>query len=273
MEDDKFAIKLEILKKKIADRQSTKIIKLPFWAEPKRGTPNSFIRSALFSAIQSKDRTFIKGETIFSQQGIDVKFTGEQLNQEDLTLWETLVHMSKEQPLGELFSFSAHKILKALNLNTGGDEHRRLHNGITRLNACSLQITNDGRTYFGALIKSGIKDEFTGHYAIELNRELIRLYGETQWTAIDWQQRLDLRRKPLAQAIHAYYSSHKTPYPVKLETLQQLTGSKNVQPASFKRQLRTALDALIKIGFLQNYSIVNDIVSVWRITTTLTCDT
>jgi hypothetical protein len=273
MSDDKFTEKLETLKKTVSNIQSTRITKLPFWSDLKRGTPNSFIRSALFSAIQSKDRTFIKGETIFSQQGIDVKFTGEQLNQEDLTLWETLVHISKEQPLGDTIEFTAYRILKALNLNTGGDEHRRLQDGITRLNACSLKITNEGRTYFGALIKSGIKDELTGHYTIELNRELIRLYGDTQWTAIDWQQRLDLRRKPLAQALHTYYSSHKTPYPVKLETLQHLTGSKNIQQSSFKRQLRAALDALIKIGFLQNYSIVNDIVSVQRITTTLRCDT
>ena len=110
MADDKLSIKLENLKKSIADRQSTRIIKLPFWSELKRGTPNSFLRSALFSAIQSKDRTFIKGETIFSQQGIDVKFTGEQLNQEDLTLWEILTHIYRENPLGDTIEFTAYRI-------------------------------------------------------------------------------------------------------------------------------------------------------------------
>ena len=82
MADDKLSIKLENLKKSIADRQSTRIIKLPFWSELKRGTPNSILRSALFSAIQSKDRVFMDGETVFSQQGINIKFTGKQLNQE-----------------------------------------------------------------------------------------------------------------------------------------------------------------------------------------------
>ena len=43
-------------------------------------SPNSFLRSALFSAIQSKDREYLEGATLFSQQGITVKFTGRQLN-------------------------------------------------------------------------------------------------------------------------------------------------------------------------------------------------
>ncbi len=253
------------IKETARELEASRVIQLPPWPEQKRGTPNSFIRSALFSAIQSKDRVFIKGAVLFSQQGIEVKFTGEQLNQEDLTLWETLVHFGKKHQLGNLCRFTAHGLLTALGLNTGGDEHRRLHEGITRLNACSVQITQDGKTYFGALIKTGIKDELTSHYTIELNRELIRLYGETQWTAIDWKQRLGLRRKPLAQALHAYYSSHRTPYPVKLATLQRLTGSKNAQPAGFKRRCRAALNELVQIGFLQEYLIEGDTVTVKRI--------
>ncbi len=270
MADDKLSIKLENLKKSIADRQSTRIIKLPFWSELKRGTPNSFLRSALFSAIQSKDRVFMDGETVFSQQGINIKFTGKQLNQEDLTLWETLVHISKEQPLGDMIEFTAYRVLKLLELGTNDTGYKRLHTGIMRLNACSVEITHNEKTYFGALIKSGRKDEITNVYTLELNKELIQLYGETLWTAVDWQQRLDLRCKPLAQALHGYYSSHKTPYPVKLKFLQQLTGSKNSQQASFKRQVCTALDVLVAIGFLQDYSVVDGLVSVRRIIILLT---
>ena len=113
-EDNQLTKQLDKLRRAVVRRQSTQPIQLPLWPEPKRGTPNSFIRSALFSAIQSKDRAFLKGAALFSQQGIEIKFTGEQLNQEDLTLWETLVHLAKEQPLGNLCNFTAHGILKAL---------------------------------------------------------------------------------------------------------------------------------------------------------------
>lgn len=187
-----------------------------------------------------------------------------QLNQEDLSVWETLVHLARQHPLGNQCSFTAYGILKTLGLPTGGKNHAILHTTIKRLNACSVEITYEGKTYFGSLIEGGIKDEITSHYTIELNRKLIRIFGENQWTAIDWEQRLKLRRKPLAQALHAYFSSHRRPYPIKLSTLQELTGCLNSQKASFKRQVKSALNELMKIGFLQSHGIEGDLVSVIR---------
>ena len=134
------------------------------------------------------------------------------------------------------------------------------------LAACLVEITHDGRKFFDSLVKSGRLDEASTVYRLELSTKLIQLFGDDQWTAVDWQQRLELRCKPLAQFLHAYYSSHKTPYPVSIEFLQQLTGSRNAQTASFKRQVCTALDVLVAIGFLQDYSVVDGSVSVRRIT-------
>jgi hypothetical protein len=245
-------------------RESAKVFQLPLWPEPKRGTPNSFLRSALFSAILSKDRAYLEGTTLFSQQGITVKYTGKQLNQEDLTLWEILVHLARQHPLGYQCSFSAHSILKGMGLPRGGEQHKQLHNAIMRLNACSVEISHEGNTYFGSLIEGGVKNELSSFYTIELNKKMIRLFGDSQWTGVDWQQRLKLRRKALAQSLHGYYSSHKIPKPVTLQFLQNLTGSRNSQPASFKRQCRSALEALTKIGFLESYSIEGGLVTVKR---------
>jgi hypothetical protein len=248
-------------------RETTAVIQLPLWPEAKRGTPNSFIRSALFSAIQAKDRKFLKEETLASQDGITVKYTGLQLNQEDLTLWETLVHLAKEHPLGNVCSFTAHGLLKALGLHTGGEQHRALHSAITRLIACAVEVKYNGKRYAGNLVSSSA-DEIVGqsnHYSLVLNRDLIKLYGESEWTAIDWQQRRQLGRKPLAQALHAYFSSHRAPFPVTLDFLQRITGSRNAQAASFKRQCRAALDELVKIGFLSAYEIEGQKVTVRRV--------
>ncbi len=264
---DKLTKQLENLRRSMETRRSAEIIQLPPWPEPKRGTPNSFLRSALFSAIQSKDREFLRGVTLASQDGITVKFTGEQLNQEDLTVWETIVELAKKHPLGNLCAFTAHGIITALNQTPGGDQHERLHKTIIRLIACAVEITHEGKTYAGSLIEGSKKDEITSHYSLRLNRDLIRLYGETQWTAIDWQQRQLLRRKPLAQALHAYYSSHQQPFPVKLATLQRLTGSRNSQAAGFKRHCRAALDELVQLGFLTSYSTDRDTVTVQRVAT------
>jgi hypothetical protein len=255
---------LERMGKNISARERTAVVQLPLWPEPKRGTPNSFIRSALFAAIQSKDRQYLQEAVLASQDGILVKFTGQQLNQADLDVWETIVHLAREQPLGTFCSFTAHGLLKSMGMPTGNSQHKQLHSTLLRLTACAVEVTHEGKTYFGPLIKSGAKDEITRHYGIELNKGIIRLFGENQWTALDWQQRQKLRGQPLAQALHAFYSSHREPFPLKLETLQAYTGSRNKQLASFKRQVRAALNELVEVGLLTSFEIVGDLVNVRR---------
>jgi len=262
--DTRLEGRLETLRKSVAEREKTAVVQLPLWPEIKRGAPNSFIRSALFAAIQGKDRQFMKEAVLASQDGITVTYTGEQLNQADLDVWETIVHLVREQPLGSLASFTAHGLLKALGMPTGNSQHKQLHSTIIRLTACAVQVTHEGKSYFGPLIKSGAKDDKTKHYSIELNTGIIKLFGENQWTALDWKQRQELRTQPLAQALHAFYSSHREPFAVKLDTLQAYTGSRNKQAASFKRQVRTALNSLVSVGFLLSFSIHGDLVRVHR---------
>jgi hypothetical protein len=257
---------LESLGRNIERRESDEVIQLPLWFEPERGTPNSFLRSALFAAIQGKTRTYLKEVILAGSRDITVKYTGEQLNQEDLTVWENLVHLARKHPLGTICHFTAHSFLKMLGLHTGGDEHARLHSTIIRMVACAVEIKHNGKWYVGSLIEDGAGniDEPSPRYALRLNPTLIRLYGETQWTALDWQTRSQLRRKPLAQALHGYYSSHARPVPVKLATLREYTGSRNPQMASFKRQVREALDLLKTKEFLTDYRIDGDLVTVHR---------
>jgi hypothetical protein len=186
----------------IEERETSTAVQLPLGHEIERGTPNSFIRSALFAAIQSKDRKYLKEAILASSRDITVTFTGEQLNQEDLTVWETVVHLARTSPLGSVCTFTAHGLLKAMGMDTGGEQHRRLHSHLIRLTACAVEIKHDGRSYFGSLIESGVseevgvglKDEITNLYTLKLNPQLLRLYGQKHWTAINWSQRLVVRQ-------------------------------------------------------------------------------
>ena len=68
---------IERARKDEEERLETGVVQLPLWRDDKRGAPNSFLRSALFAAIQSKDRADFKEATLFSQDGITIKYTGE----------------------------------------------------------------------------------------------------------------------------------------------------------------------------------------------------
>ena len=89
-----------------SERIKTGIIYLPTWREDRYGSPNSFLRSALFAAIQSKDRVYMNKAEVFSQKGVSISYTGQQLNQEDMTVWLALVDLMKlglDESVADLF--------------------------------------------------------------------------------------------------------------------------------------------------------------------------
>ena len=194
---------IECERKKEEERLETGIIYLPTWLKDRRGSPNSFLRSALFAAIQSKDRRYFEKAEVFSQQGIIVTYTGRQLNQEDLTVWLALVDLMKKDPLGTECKFTAHEILKYIGLEIGGSGYERLNDAILRMIACAVVIKKGSKTYMGSLIGGCDIDEYTKVYRLDLNRHLVKLFGDNDWTAINWEQRKQLRNKPLCLKLHS----------------------------------------------------------------------
>ena len=256
---------IERARKDEEERLETGVIQLPLWRDDKRGAPNSFLRSALFAAIQSKDRADFKEATLFSQDGITIKYTGEQLNQEDLIVWLTLIDLAKQHPLGTECSFTARGILKHMGMDTSGQSHERLRKSILRMTACAVVIKLENYSYGGSIIGDFTIRDHDKSYMVTLNRKVIKLFNETDWTGLEWKQRGLLGRKPLALALHGYYSSHEKPLSVSIEFLSNITGSMNKQKADFKRKVKTALEELIKINFLKSYEIDGDMVKIERV--------
>jgi hypothetical protein len=244
--------------------QPAKVIRLPVWPEPQRGAPNSALRGALFAAIQGKDRRYLKGELLTAQQGIKIRFTGMQLNQSDLDVWEQALHLARQHPLGTQCHFTAYGFLKALGRPTGGDHHEWLKDVFRRLAGAVAEITHNRMTYFGSMIEGGIRDEDTGQYVLEINPKIMALYS-AGWTAADWDQRQLLRGKPLALWLHGFYSSHADPYPLTVEYLHQLSGGRTAKMRKFKQNLKTALGELVKVGVIRDFEIEGDLVSVDRV--------
>lgn len=251
-------------RKKEEERLETGVIYLSTWREDRHGSPNSFLRSALFAAIQSKDRVYLNKAEVFSQQGISIGYTGQQLNQEDMTVWLALVDLMKKDSLGTECKFTAHEILKYMGLPTGGTQYERLALSIRRMTACLVEVETERYIYGKSLIEGFVIDKDTNEYRVKLSRHLIKLFGDNDWTAIDWEQRRQLKSKPLCLKLHDYYSSHEKPLPISLGFLSNITGSVNKQKAGFKAKVKIALEELIKVGFLRSYSIEGDIVKVER---------
>lgn len=215
---------------------------LPLWPDPKRGSPNAFLRSALFPAIQGKNRTFLKKVLLPSQKGYVIKYTGEQLDQSDNDVWLQAVHLARCSPLGTICTFTGRGFLKAIGRHHGGHDHDWLKEVIVRLRGAILDVKKpDGKWDTYSLFSKASGVESKDYYKISFDKELLKLFAPKDWTALEWKERKQLKRKSLALWLHSYYSSHKEPFPVKTTTLCTWSGS---APRNFKTRLTAALDAL-----------------------------
>ena len=223
-------------------------IQLPLWPEAVRGTPNSFLRSALFAAIQGKTRRLLKGETIASQGNYTVAFRGEQLDQSDLDTWEQAAHLVKCQPLGNICMFHGNAFLKAIGRSNGKANYKWLNDSLSRLVACAVEIRSGKRVFTGSLVSSFVRDEESRLYKITLDPDALKLFGSCDWSSIEWAERLALKGKPLALWLHGYIASHAALIPVKVETLRDLSGSRTQEKKHFTAALKRAFADLAKVA-------------------------
>lgn len=249
-----------------APAQPTPSVQLPLWPDPVRAVPNGFLRSALFGAIAKGRRRYIDGEQLAALDGIEIRYTGQRLDQGDLDVWESVLHAVRAQALGSQCRVTSYALLKLMGKTDTGKNRATLHKRITRLRAGTVELKQGRYVYIGGLIGEAFKDEETQEWVIELNPKLRALYGADQFTQVDWSVRHALDGKPLAQWLHGFYASHAKPFPIKIETLHRLCGSEAGEMWKFAQTLRKALDDVAEAcaahGEWFSYEIRGDLVYV-----------
>lgn len=253
---------------KPAQPPKAEVIHLPFWTDDKRGTPNCFLRSALFGVVRKGHRQYLERQEMPALDGIKIIYTGPRLDQGDLDVWETALHILRQEPLGNDFRVTAYRFLKLLGKSDAGSNRTVLDRQLSRLKATAVEIQVGRYSYEGSLIDEVYRDKDTLEYVIRLNPKLRSLFECDQWTAADWAVRMELAGHPLAQWLHGFYATHAAPYPVLVETLHRLCGSETSNLSHFRQDLRKALDAVMVACQQHSQSfqavIRNDLVAVSR---------
>jgi hypothetical protein len=254
--------------KKNDESKTSNIIQLPLWPETVRAVPNGMLRSALFGAIKKGTRRYIEGEQVAAVDGVSIRYTGQRLDQGDLDVWESVLHVARVQEMGEQCRFTAYGLLKLMGKTDSGSNREVLHKRLMRLKANALEIQQGQYRYAGSLIDDVYRDDSTHEYVLIVNPKLSPLFVADQFTQVQWAVRNQLSGKPLAQWLHGFYATHAKPYPMKIETLHALCGSEAKRVSDFKIDLRRNLDALSVASKAQSetfsYEIIGDLVHVER---------
>ncbi len=235
------------------------VVQLPLWPEPVRAVPNGFLRSALFGAIKKGARRYLKAELVAAVDGIEIRYTGERLDQGDLDVYESVLHAVRFQALGERCRVTSYALLKLMGKTDTGKNRATLHERITRLRANAVEVRQGRYCYIGSLIAGAAKDEETQEWVIELDAKLRPLFAADQFTQVEWAVRHKLDGKPLAQWLHGFYASHAAPFPLKIETLHRLCGSEAGEMWKFAQTLRKALDDVAEASAAHGEGFSSDI--------------
>lgn len=265
IKDPALAASFRNIHARIKKHEDEKPYQLEIWPDKDRGVPNELSRSALFPAIHPKKRGLLQNQFIASQGGFSIHYTGAQLDQSYLNVFLGIMHLARGVHEGNLVRFSGHQLLKLIGRGTSGADHKWLYTAFQTLTATSVAIVKDGkRVFWDSLIRRGEADLETGHYAIEISRDLTKLF-ERGFTRIEWEQRRKLLHKPLAQWLQFYYASHAKPLPVSVTFLRDTSGSATQALWKFRQNLKTALEQIKEVGVIDAWRLdKEDLVHVTR---------
>lgn len=221
-------------------------------------TPFTFARSAIFSSqvyrryadrpqyIAPKELVAIGKLKIFQTAGY-------QLDQGDAdVMYELIKYVFKQEDASRCESrvlFNRRQFLEAIGRVPGGKTRALLDASIERLFAASFEFQMPNlNTGMSRLLLSVLRREDARNqeydYDVVIDVRLAQLFSQGRWTVLKKSEREKMAGDPLAKWLHAYYSTHREPYPIKHETLKSLTGREGMQNSKWLAALCGSLEKL-----------------------------
>ncbi|MBX9839191.1 MAG: hypothetical protein K2X69_12880 [Silvanigrellaceae bacterium] len=214
-----------------------------------RVIPNAFLRSSLFGIIKKGGREMVKEKLIFSLSQYEIYFTGEELDQLDLIVWDALVYLFKQKnqmKSNDVVSISLYEICKFLGYTNNSKIRKQIKDRITRLTYAHVKINFNRKCYVGSLIYGFFLDHEKELYSLEMNKKLINIFSnQDDYTYINANVRNELGQNQLANWLYHFYATHQNPIPFRLGYLKELSRSSTSQK-EFNRLIKSALEVIQK---------------------------
>jgi hypothetical protein len=90
---------------------------LPDIFEDKRAIPNCFLRGALFGMVRKGRRALVENQPIFTMSQYQVSFSGSEMDQNDLEVWDTLMYLAKERKVDNELRITIYDLCQQMRLS------------------------------------------------------------------------------------------------------------------------------------------------------------
>ncbi|HRG61663.1 MAG TPA: plasmid replication initiator TrfA [Burkholderiales bacterium] len=214
---------------------------LPEIFEDRRAIPNCFLRGALFGMVRKGRRSLVENQPIFTMSQYKVSFSGSEMDQNDLELWDTLMYLAKNRQVDTELRITLYDLCQQMRLTDAKSNYERLTTRAKRLAFGKVSIKADNKEYFGSLLDDVyIDNDGDGKLVIRYNKKLAPLFTDGDYTLISADIRHLLGDNQLARWLYNFYETHNQPLPFTIDFLQKLCRSDN-SPKDFKYKLKIAL--------------------------------
>ena len=149
---------------------------IPDIQENNRVIPNAFLRSSLFGIVKKGQRSLVKDKEIFSLSQYKIYFTGEELDQLDLIVWDSLVYLFKQKSNDkDKIYLSLYEILTCMGYKNDTKIRQQVKERIKRLNIANVSVISSEEDYGGNLIYDFSLDKNSDNYCLFMNRKLLNI--------------------------------------------------------------------------------------------------
>lgn len=244
-------------------------LQLPGKNDGNTASPNFVNTSSLFKAgrsnITDENRTHVYMEQVVCRAGIDIRYSGELLNQYDWDVLQALTDLSGCR-YNEVCHVNAIQILRHLGREAGGWEYNKLEKSLVRLSAASVCIK---RTAVKDPVAAANRPRIVGviHFLnhmswmrgeedAEVFYSLDRYYGYLSgygYALVDWEKRKLLHKNELAKKLQVLFMGHTDKAQFhSVAKLIELCGY-TLTVTDFTKILKDALQQLIKVGIIHSF--------------------
>lgn len=227
------------------------------WPNHMRAIPNDYARSALFTVRNKRQpRAALQGHSIYHvNESVKITYSGIELRADDDELvWQQVMEYAKRTPVGEPISFTFYELCQDLGWSHNGRYYDKAEECLTRLQAGAMQFSSPriGRLESVSLIRRFRvldRGKRGSRCQVEIEVEMVMLFAGDHYSKFVWEKYRKL--SPTSRRMFDYFSTHKEPFPLKLETFRLMCGSDSTREKKWKEQTVRAADELQESGLVE----------------------
>lgn len=231
-----------------------------FPEEDTSALPNYLARTPLFAPIQPGRRQMHDNSQLASPAGVEVFFTGKQLDMADQDVFMLALKFAQGTDLNQPVRCNRAEFLRALgwqparkNGAFGKSAYDWLDQSFQRLSVGTLSIRTKRYKAHLSLVAEWVQDNVTGEWEFTIGSKIRALFQNDEFSFIDLRKRQQIAiRVDMAKWLQSYAASHeKGLHRISIAKLKDWCGYSS-PIRKFREALGEALDELQRVGILEN---------------------